>query len=365
MRYLLSSIFTLLLTLPGVAADVVWHSADSLPLLGKCVDDASTSLRYQRIPDSLESQVKRPYLFTLGKHTAGMAIRFRSDSPTIRARWTSMARNRMNHMTSTGTRGLDLYMMQPDSTWTFVQSARPDIYKFTTEATVIGNMDPVMREYMLYLSLYDGTDSIYIGTDAGYRLEQPAVPLPAAGNPVVYYGTSISQGGCASRPGMAHTNILSRRLNREFVNLGFSGNGQLDLEIARLIAATPDPSLVVLDFVPNVNYQQIDTLMVPFVDIIREGHPRVPILVLEDPDYPTKRFDVTVKKPCDDRRRLMREKFDMLQARYGNMYYLPTTPGMLGDDAEQSVDGIHFTDIGFMRYADALMPVIQSILNQQ
>ncbi|MBD5366827.1 MAG: hydrolase [Bacteroides sp.] len=365
MKRLLTSFAVIALTVSAAVAGVKWHSADTLPLLGKCVDHASTSLRYQRIPDSLQSQVKRPYLFTLGKNSAGMALRFRSDSPSIHARWKSVFSNKMNHMTLTGTRGLDLYMLQPDSTWTFVQSARPDIYKADTETCVITNMEPAMREYMLYLSLYDGVDSLYIGTDDGYGLQQPAVSLPAAGDPIVFYGTSILQGGCASRPGMAHTNILSRRLNREAVNLGFSGNGQLDLEIARLIAATPDPSLVVLDFVPNVNYEQIDTLMVPFVDIIRQSHPTVPILVLEDPDYPTKRFDTTVKQPCDNRRRLLREKFDMLQARYGNMYYQPTVPGMLGKDAEQSVDGIHFTDVGFLRYSDALQPIIQSILSTQ
>ena len=106
MKRLLTSFAVIAMTVSAAVAGVKWHSADTLPLLGKCVDHASTSLRYQRIPDSLESQVKRPYLFTLGKHSAGMISRFRSDSPSIHARWKSVFANKMNHMTLTGTRGL-------------------------------------------------------------------------------------------------------------------------------------------------------------------------------------------------------------------------------------------------------------------
>ncbi len=359
-RAIISIALTVASSLSGMA--VVWHSADSLPLLGKCVDNASTTLRYQRIPDSLESQVKRPDLFRLGKNSAGMAIRFRSNSPSIHARWKSVQKNYMNHMTPTGTRGLDLYILQNDSTWTFAQSARPDIYKATTETTILQNTNPEWREYMLYLSLYDGVDSLYIGTADGYKLEAPAVAMPSTLKPVIYYGTSLTQGGCANRPGMVHTNIMSRRLNREFVNLGFSGNGQLDLEIARLIAATPDPSLVVLDFVPNVTYEQVDTLMEPFIDIIKKAHPNIPILVIEDPDHPTKRFDTSVANRCAPRRVLLRQKFDTLSARYRNMYYREAL-GLTGDDYEHTVDGLHFTDIGFLRYSDALQPLIESILS--
>ncbi len=360
----LLSIVTVLAVCISAGAEIVWHATDSLPLLGKCVDDASTSLRYQRLPDSLEHKVKRADLFRLGKNSAGMAIRFRSDAPAIHARWKSVFRNFMNHMTPTGTRGLDLYVMQPDSTWTFAQSARPDLGSNVTEACVIQNMTPVMREYMLYLSLYDGTDSLYIGIDGDYQLLKPQVDLPRASKPILYYGTSLTQGGCANRPGMAHTNILQRRFNRDFINLGFSGSGQLDLEIADVIAATPDPALVVLDFVPNVTYEQVDTLLVPFVEIIKAAHPDVPILIIEDPDHPTKRFDKNVQQKCAPRRVILREKFDTLASRFPGMHYLPAE-GLLGFDNEHTVDGLHFTDIGFLRYAHSLQPIITKLLNDE
>ncbi|MBD5214035.1 MAG: hydrolase [Bacteroidales bacterium] len=358
----ISLIVTAALAALTASAGTRWVSADSLPLLGKCVDPTSTSYRYQRIPDSLEHKVKRPDLFRLGRNSAGMAIRFATDAPAISLKWKSTQRNLMNHMTPTGTRGLDLYTLLPDSTWTFVQSGRPDPTKAVTETCVIKNMTPEQREYMLYLSLYDGVDSLFIGVPDGYTISVPAVPLPRAEKPIIYYGTSLTQGGCANRPGMVHTNIIGRRLNRDVVNLGFSGNGQLDLEIADVMAAVHDPALYVLDFLPNVNNQQLDTLFIPFVDILRNAHPTVPILVIEDPDYPYKRFDCTAQARVESRRELLKQIMDRLLAADPNVYFLPS-PGLIGDDGEPSVDGLHFTDIGFTRYADNILPTIIQILN--
>ncbi len=364
MKQIIILLASILAVLPLNATVKIWHSADTLPLLGKGTDPASTEMRYQRLPDSLKSKVKRDALYYLGTHSAGMAIRFATDAPAIDARWTNIHKVLMNHMTPTGTRGLDLYTLLPDSTWTFVNTARPDLYNKTTSTTIIGNMDPVMREYMLYLPLYDGIDSLYIGIDEGYTLRQPSIALPETDRPIVMYGTSILQGGCANRPGMAHTNILRRRLNRETINFGFSGNGQLDLEIAEVLAAIPDPAMYVLDFVPNVSIEQIDTLMIPFVEIIEKAHPGIPILFVEDPVFPHTRFDHRIAKEVSDKNRFTREKYDQLTARYPNLYFLPSTD-LVGHDHEAYVDAIHFTDLGFVRYADLLEPILRQILGME
>lgn len=344
------------------AQDMIWHPADKLPLLGKAVDDASTLCRYQRIPDSLESKVKRADLMWLGRHSAGMALRFSSNSPFISVKWRNREKGLMNHQTPTGTRGLDLYTLLPDGSWTFVNTARPDVNNFTTAARVISNMEPAMREYLLYLPLYDGIDSIYIGTAPESVMTPPATSaeLPDTTRPIVMYGTSILQGGCANRPGMAHTNILTRRLNREIINLGFSGNGQLDLEIADIIAAVPDPGLIVMDCVPNVNLEQIDTLLVPFYNIIRAKHPDVPMLFVEDPLFPHIRFDKEARKQVYDLNDSWKKHYEQLAAKDPNLHYL-TADHILGTDYEATVDGLHLTDLGFLRYADLLEPIIRRI----
>src|SRR5690606_341652 len=132
----------------------------------------------------------------------------------------------MNHMTETGSKGFDLYGLK-ENQWVFVNSARPQVNSLTNEAVIIANMDTTMKEFMLYFPLYDGVVDLQVGIDSLAVIAPPSVGLPMATKPVVCYGTSIQQGGCASRPGMAHLNMLSRWFNREFVNLGFSGNAKL------------------------------------------------------------------------------------------------------------------------------------------
>lgn len=360
-RILSSLIIASSVLLASAADDVSWHSADALPLLGKAVDDACTSGRYQRIPDSLLNTVRSGALAGLGRNSAGMALRFAASTSKVKVKWHSPFKTLMNHQTPTGSRGLDLYTLQPDGTWTFVNSARPDVSSHNSTASVISGMTPQMREYLLYLPLYDGVDSLFIGLDADAKLLQPSVDLPKAGKPIVMYGTSILQGGCANRAGMAHTNILARRLNREVINLGFSGNGQLDLEIAHVIAAIPDPGLIVLDFVPNVNEEQIETLMIPFFEIIRSAHPDVPFLFIEDPNFPHKRFDHAARHQVDHRNAMMKERYERLAAQYpGKLNYL-SADHLIGTDHEATVDGIHFTDLGFLRFADLLQPIISRI----
>ena len=127
-------------------------------------------------------------------------------------------------------------------------------------------MHPEEREYMLYLPLYDGLISLSMGVDSLATISQPLVDYPIHKNPVVFYGTSILQGGCASCPGMAHTNIMSRRLNRECINLGFSGNAFLDLEVAKVIAEV-ETSVFVLDFGPNASVSQMKERLETFYRI--------------------------------------------------------------------------------------------------
>ena len=229
----------------------VYTDASAFPVYGKVSD--ATKTRYQRLPAALEG-VSRDPVWYLGTQSAGLYIRFRSNSTAVHARWTSTYGNWMPNMNPTGVRGLDLYILV-DGAWKHAGVGRPSQEKTSTDC-LVRNMTPEWREYMLYLSLYDGVDSLEIGIDEGASLAQPVAAAPGTERPVVMYGTSILQGCSASRPGMAHTNMISRALDREVYNLGFSGNALLDLEIARLMASVPDPAVFVLDYAPNA-YQEL------------------------------------------------------------------------------------------------------------
>ena len=224
-------------------------------------------------------------------------------------------------------------------------------------------MEAKEREFMIYLPLYDGLVSLSIGIDADASINQPAVESPVREKPVVFYGTSILQGGCASRPGMAHTNIISRRLNRECINLGFSGNAFLDLGVAQVMAGV-DAGVFVLDFVPNVTVEQINERMERFYRILRDRHPHTPVIFIEDPQFMDSYYNNTnarkIKTLNDALRRIFNE---LKKGKEKNIYYI-SSKMMLGSDREATVDGIHFTDVGMMRYADLVTPVIKKLLKK-
>jgi hypothetical protein len=349
----------IVLSLPfAVNAQTVFHDASALPLLGKISD--ATETRYERLPARLKG-VSREAVWYLGKNTAGLAIRFSSDSQELSLRWETLNDFSMNHMAPTGIKGADLYSLE-NGAWTYVNTARPTSKK--SEAILISNMEKKERELMLYLPLYDGIMSIEIGIDSTAYIGQPKIALPHRSKPIVAYGTSILQGGCASRPGMAHSNILSRMLNREVINLGFSGNGQLDYEIAELMAEC-DASLYILDFMPNVSVEQINEKAERFYRILRDKRPDVPIVFIEDPIFPLTQFDLNMRDKVSQLNKALHSFFEGLKAKNEKNIWLIPSAGMIGTDGEATVDGIHFTDLGFIRYAAYLYPKIHLLLNYE
>jgi hypothetical protein len=341
-----------------IQAQIVYYDAIAFPLLGKIGEQTET--RYERFPAKFKDVLsgKRPSLWSGSKQTAGLAVRFSSNSTHISARWDPDG-NTMNHMATTGVQGLDLYCLEGNE-WRYVCTARPHSPK--GGMSIISNMEAKEREFMLFLPLYDSVRSLEIGIDSLAWIAPPKVALPVREKPVVAYGTSILQGGCASRPGMAHSNILTRKLNREMINLGFSGNGLLDLEVAEWMAEC-DASLYILDFMPNVEVPMIEERLEKFYDILRSKRPDVPIFFIEAPDYTHNRYDLKSKARNEGLNKALHKVFDTLEKRGDKHIHLISSKGMTGTDGEEAVDGIHLTDLGFFRYAEYLYPKIKSVLD--
>lgn len=354
-----SILLTSALCISSFASAQVYVNADRFPLYGKASDD--TKECYERLPASYEN-VSRPDVWYLGRNSAGLAIRFRSNSTGIWCRWTAKFGNAMNHQALSGTRGVDLYTLSPKGEWRFVACGRPDAKSRTTEAKLVDQMDGSEREYMLYLPLYDGISSLEIGVDSSAVIASPAVDLPIREKPIVMYGTSILQGGCASRPGMAHTSIISRKFNREVINLGFSGNALLDFEIAELMASVEDPGLYVFDYLPNASADMVREKGEKFFHIVRDAHPDVPILFIEDPYFGHYEYDSEIREEVDKKNAAQKELFEKLRKQGEKRIYYIKSDDMVGRDNEAFVDGIHFTDLGMMRYAEWLAPHIKKHL---
>lgn len=350
-------ILALSMGLCSYAQKIVYTDAAKFPVYGKI--STETNERYERLPSKLEN-VSRKDVWKLGRSSAGLYIRFRSNTTSMRVKWQSTFDNEQNHMTDLGTRGLDLYALV-NGEWRAVAPVRPT-KKGVNEWTIIRNMRPEYREYMLYLSLYDGVKSLEIGVDEGAYLGQPEVASPSTEKPIVMYGSSILQGGCASRPGMAYTNIIGRRFDREVFNLGFSGNARLDMEIAHLMASVKDPGAFVLDFVPNSSDKLINEAAEKFFRVLRDTHPNVPVIFVEDPIFPRTAFDTKLHEEVVGRNIAMTQLFKRLKKAGEKKIYYVSAKKMLGDDGDATVDGSHFTDVGALRYVENIMPALKKAL---
>ncbi|MFI4874421.1 MAG: SGNH/GDSL hydrolase family protein, partial [Blastopirellula sp. JB062] len=217
------------------------------------------------------------------------------------------------------------------------------------------------RLYTLYLPLYNGVETLEIGVPEGSDF----VPVaPRSEKPIVFYGTSIMHGACASRPGMSISGIVGRRLNRPVINLGFSGNGRLESEVGEFLCEL-DPAVFVIDCLPNVDGPVVAKRTEPLVRQLRQAHPETPILLVEDRTYTNSGFRQSARERHAGSRAALTKAYENLQAAgVKNLYYLPGDM-LLGDDGEAATDGSHPSDLGMMRYADAYVPALRKILDEK
>jgi hypothetical protein len=261
-------------------------------------------------------------------------------------------------MAATGVSGLDLYTQDETGHYHWIgvgiPKTAPDV-----EATLVKGLKPGRRAYTIYLPLYNGVKSLSIGVPAGAEFEPVS---PRTERPIVFYGTSILQGACASRPGMAHTAILQRQLDYPVINLGFSGNGRMEQEVADLLADL-DPSVYVIDCLPNMSTEMVMSRTEPLVKTIRRAHPETPLILVEDRTTGAAPFLQGREEMHRIRRAALRTAYDNLTAAgVRNLLYV-SGDKLLGRDGEATVDGSHPTDLGFVRYADVLEPVLRPLVN--
>ncbi|SFB29344.1 Lysophospholipase L1 [Cohnella sp. OV330] len=337
-----------------------WHSPGRAPFQIAGFAWWQTERKYRRLP-TVEPGAIREILDELADHTSGGQIRFATDATKLVIKAKLFAPNVAEHVAATAVNGFDCYLGEPGSqlyygTTRFAHDSAEYEYVFYE------NLQPEMRYVTLDFPLFQGVRDVQIGMNADARVFE--FPAYSTGSKVVLYGTSITQGGCASRPGMSFTNILSRRFDVEFINLGFSGNGKGDPEIARMIGDIEDPACIVVDYdANNVHADDLIRTMPEFLRILRSHHAEVPILVLSRIPYG---YEHTNTASCEDR--IVRRDFQKnlvasLQHEGDRFIDFHDGADLLGDSwNECTVDGVHPTDLGHMRIADGLTPLLREIL---
>jgi hypothetical protein len=296
----------------------------------------------------------------MSRDSAGMCVRFVTDATAIRARWAlTESWLYLPNITAIGKSGLDLYV-KTDSGWRWIAVGQPTAQ--TNSVKLVENLIPGKREYLLYLPLYNGTEFVELGVPPDATLSKAGPWGPGVRKPIVFYGTSILQGLSASRPGMVHSAILGRRFNWPTINLGFSGQGKMEPEIADLLAEL-DPSIYVLDCLPNMVANEIKERVEPFVHKLRAAHPDTPILLVEDRTMQdaflvSGRLEYYHQK---DRAEL-KAAYERLQKEgVGKLGYIEGEH-LFGNDGEGSVDGSHPSDLGFMRQAEIFAGTLGPLL---
>ncbi len=340
---------------PRVEGSWAWYDVQHWGVEGRGWEQ--TQRFFDRLPSGAQKLV-RPPVWNLSRHSAGMCVRFATDAVGIRARYRLLSpRLAMPHMPATGVSGVDLYVRHQDR-WHWLGVGWPKAQDVLT--SLAGGIEPpgVMREYLLYLPLYNGVERLEIGVPRGARFR----PLPPRKKPLlVYYGTSITQGACASRPGMAFLAILGRKLNCPVVNLGFSGNGRMELELADLMGQL-DAAAYGVDCLPNLQPHQVQQRTVPFVLRLRKHRPEVPIVLIEDRSYADSVLVAAKRRRNLESRKALRRGYErLLKMGIKNLYYLEGE-NLLGADGEGTTDSSHPNDLGMMRMAEALHRVFAPLL---
>ena len=305
--------------------------------------------RYHRLPVGSEQNV-RSAVNELARCTAGAQIRFVSDSRRIVISARNSNVKTSATMAETGRSGFDLYCGTPGEDEEFWNTARPVPGETVFVEEVFNVPEKKMRHFRINFPLYNGVEEFFIGLEDSAQILPPA-PLKDS-RPIVIYGTSITQGGCASRPGSAFTNILSRKLQREFLNFGFSGNGQNHLEVAEILSQIKNPAMFILDSEANSVSAALIRERVPrFLDIIRKAYPDIPILVLSKIPY-GKRYAVELPSYKEEFRAIVEQK---QAAGDKNIYFIDGSKFFdAADYSENTVDGAHPTDRGFAQMAQKL-----------
>ncbi len=286
----------------------------------------------------------------LSDHTSGGCVRFKTNSSFIAIKATVMDSTTMNHMTRVGSAGFDVYVNN-EFKYMAVSSDQTD--KIDCMPSV--NLGREEKEITINFPLYNGVKELYIGLEKGSTLSAPK-PY-SIDKPVLFYGSSITQGGCASRPGNSYTTMISRWLDIPVLNFGFSGSAKGETEMAELIASI-DMSCFVFDYDYNApNPEHLKATHEPFFKIIREKHPNLPVIF------------ITLANNCDlpdtiKRREIIYKTYqNALENGDKHVYFLNGKEIYTDEDRDAcTVDGCHPNDLGFYRMGKAICPLVEKAL---
>lgn len=319
---------------------------------------------YSRLPDRAKESV-RSAVWDMSRHSAGLSIAFQTNAKHIYVKYTFKGDKSSYHQAAIGASGIDMYAIDING---YERWCAPNMFQTDTTYVTFSNLTYSSGadrgyEFHLYLPPFVeiGHFEIGIPQNTGYF---EFLPYPGE-KPIVIYGTSIVHGACASRPGLAWSNIVERELQHPVINLGFAGNGQMEKELFSLINEI-DAKLYIIDCMPNLSqgdrYKTIFNRTIAGVKQIRSKH-NTPILLVEHSGYMNDGMSLQNEISYREANAELRRAYKHLQNEgIQEIYYL--TKEEIGFTVNSMVEGIHPNDIGMMQYSNACNAKIREILDE-
>lgn len=307
---------------------------------------------YCRIPEDWRSEMT-PNVQRLAFHTSGGVIRFLTDSPRIGLRVHLTSGEDMPHMPRTGSSGTDIYLGSGTER-RYVNTLKPLFNDDYYEGATL--LPGGVTEVTIYLPLYNGVRRLEIGVEPGASVQSPGPHICAA--PIVFYGSSITQGGCACRTSTDYPAVVCRRLDAGLINLGFSGSALGELPLAEFIASL-EMGCLVYDYDNNApDSEHLRKTHLPFIQSFLERRPEVPVVFLSKTNFNSEDPDDSV------RRRIVYASFRWAE---DNGYRAAFVDGstLFGKDTELcTVDSLHPNDLGFYFMGKAVTDTVRRLLER-
>ncbi|GIP33339.1 SGNH/GDSL hydrolase family protein [Paenibacillus sp. J2TS4] len=337
-----------------------WHSPLSAPFKVLGFPWLEKEKVYRRLPLTADHTLPEA-VDKLADCTAGGQIRFRTDAPRVAIRVKLRGPASMNHMPATGQIGFDAYVGEPGQE-RYIGTSRMKPGERQYESMLFeGDKPDQLRTVSINFPLYQGVTEVRVGLPPEAVIE--ADEFPGSGGRLVFYGTSITQGGCASRPGLAYPQQIGRRLQREVINLGFSGSGKGEAEVAKVIRLIPNVDCFIVDYEANCTTELYGRTLETFLSLYREKQPLVPILVVSKIPYVKELVNGIARQERIARKRIAINLVRKLNQAGDDRVFFFDGNRLLGDRFDEcTVDGVHPNDLGFTRIAESLIPVLSQIL---
>ena len=318
------------------------------------------SEQYYRLPPDFTQNEINTGALELSWHTSGVHVRFRSDSPEIMVYAKLQKSCDMNHMPRAGSAGFDSYFKAPGKKLIYNKTIQPNAGVSEVKANCGINDTGKICDWIINFPLYGGVTEVQIGIKAGSRL---LAPKPhKVEKPILFYGSSITQGGCASRPGNSYTSMLCRAVDAPEINWGFSGSGKGEIAVAEAIGKL-DLAAFVMDYDHNApNVEHLQNTHEAFYKAVRKGNPSLPIIFMSRCNY------YNIQKEQQEinkvRRDIICQTYRNAVANGDKNVHFVDGAKLFGNDLRDActVDGCHPNDLGFYRMYRGVLPTLKQAL---